>query len=260
MQSPKLSIITISRNSAEHIAQCMSSVLCQTYPEIEYIVIDGNSTDGTLEIIEEYKDKLSFWISEPDRGIADAMNKGMRAASGDLVLFLHSDDYLKNSNSIASAIARLDPKYRIHSFDILRLTNDTTRIAHPRGLDWRLNFKNGIWHQACLCERKLFDDIGPFDEQFSISMDYDWFLRAYRHGIRAKLYRHHFSVMRTTGISGRLDWPTLSRRFRQQRQLQRKNRWGLTFWPIYAAFWLPYLTYRRLRELVRRPARSYRRN
>lgn len=258
MATPKLSIITICRNASRHIAQCMRSVFAQTYPNIEYIVIDGDSTDGTRAIISAHRQQINFLSSEPDDGIADAMNKGLAAATGQLIFFLHADDYLVDPASVANAIERLDPKFRIHCFDILLLTGQATRVAHPRGMDWRLNFKNGIYHQACFCDRALFDEIGAFDTQFSISMDYDWFLRAYRRGVRAKCYAGYFSVMRTSGISGRLDWPTLSRRFREQRRLQRKNRWGASFWPVYAAFWIPYLPYRRLREVFRASATSAR--
>lgn len=88
----KVSIITVALNSAKYIEDCIQSVLSQTYNNIEYIVVDGGSTDGTAEIIKQYEDRISRWISEPDKGIYDAMNKGIALATGDIIGILHSDD------------------------------------------------------------------------------------------------------------------------------------------------------------------------
>lgn len=88
----KVSIITVALNNAEYIEACIQSVINQGYENIEYIVIDGGSTDGTIDIIKKYEDKINVWISEPDRGIYDAMNKGIRMATGDVVGFLNADD------------------------------------------------------------------------------------------------------------------------------------------------------------------------
>ena len=90
----KISIITITFNSEEHLEQTIESVAAQTYPSIEYIIVDGGSTDGTLDIIKRHEEDIDRWISEPDDGIADAFNKGIALATGDFVYFLNSDDYL----------------------------------------------------------------------------------------------------------------------------------------------------------------------
>jgi len=100
----KVSIITVCFNSVATIEETIQSVLAQDYPDIEHIVIDGGSTDGTLDLIERYKDRLGGYISEPDGGIYDAMNKGIKLASGDIIGTLNSDDFY-SSNSIVSQIA-----------------------------------------------------------------------------------------------------------------------------------------------------------
>ena len=96
----KISIITVSYNAAKTIEQTISSVVNQTYQDIEYIIIDGGSTDGTMDIIRKYEDRIAYWISEPDKGIYDAMNKGIDVATGDYVYFLGADDRLVDANII----------------------------------------------------------------------------------------------------------------------------------------------------------------
>ena len=93
MKNPLLAIITITFNSAKYLEQAIRSVTDQDYPDIEYIIVDGGSTDGTIEIIKKYEGKVSKWVSEPDQGIADAMNKGIRMAFGEVIGIIHSDDF-----------------------------------------------------------------------------------------------------------------------------------------------------------------------
>jgi glycosyltransferase involved in cell wall biosynthesis len=119
---PCISIITVCFNAQQHIEQTIQSVIAQDYAHIEYIVIDGASTDNTLNIINKYKDSLDYFVSEPDTGISNAMNKGIKAATGDYVLFLHADDYLLSSTSIAEAVRRIlttSSHYDIYAFSIL---------------------------------------------------------------------------------------------------------------------------------------------
>ena len=100
----KVSIITVSLNNAEYIEACIKSVINQDYKNIEYIVIDGGSTDGTIDIIKKYKDKINVWISEPDEGMYDAINKGISISSGDIIGILHSDDLYIDEHVIGNVV------------------------------------------------------------------------------------------------------------------------------------------------------------
>src|SRR6267142_1830060 len=100
-ERPRVSIVTVTLNSREHVEDAIRSVLSQTYPAIEYVIIDGGSTDGTLDVIRAHEKDFASWISEPDRGIADAFNKGLAATSGDYVLFLNSDDWLADPEALS---------------------------------------------------------------------------------------------------------------------------------------------------------------
>ena len=243
----KLSIVTITWNSEEFLEQTIRSVVGQSYPGIEYIVVDGGSTDGTLEIIKRYEERIDRWISEPDNGIADAMNKAIELATGEFIYFLHSDDFLASESSIHEACQHLTDDEDIFLFSIY-LQKDGVKARHkPRGLNWWLNFKTGVFHQSVICRRSLFDRIGLFDPTFRIGMDYDFFLRAYRRGIGSLRVDMPIATMRLTGISSGTDWPALRERFGEERAIQSKNRSSAWMRFVYAIWWTLYLPYRRIR-------------
>src|SRR3989304_7517098 len=110
----KVSIITSVFNNKEFIEDCIKSVLKQTYNNVEYIIIDGGSTDGTIDVIKKYKDTISKWISESDRGIYDALNKGIKLASGDIIGFLHADDFYAH-NRVLETVALHITKHNVDS-------------------------------------------------------------------------------------------------------------------------------------------------
>lgn len=107
-KKPKVSIITVTYNCKDTVEKTICNVLKQTYPNVEYIVIDGNSTDGTKEIIEKYSDRLAYWVSEPDKGIYDAMNKGIKVATGEWILFRNSGDYFFSPTTIEDVFAEYE--------------------------------------------------------------------------------------------------------------------------------------------------------
>jgi glycosyltransferase involved in cell wall biosynthesis len=180
MAYPKVSIITIVYNNVRDIGYTLSSVDQQTYPNIEYIVVDGKSNDGTLEVIEQYKDTISKLVSEKDNGIYDAMNKGLSMATGDYVLFLNSGDELYSSNTLEKVFGNED------NADIYygetKLINEDREILGdrrhktPEHFDWQ-SFKYGMYvcHQAIYIKRSLTT---PYDLQYKLSSDIDWVIRA----------------------------------------------------------------------------------
>jgi glycosyltransferase involved in cell wall biosynthesis len=243
----KISIITVSLNSEKYIEQTILSVINQNYKNIEYIIVDGASTDCTLNIIEKYKNKIDYFVSEPDKGISDAMNKGLEAATGDYILFLHSDDYLVDENALEAAVQHIAEAHDIFLFNIYFLDKDVKTLTMPRGLNRWMNFKTGVLHQSALCSKALFERIGGFDTNYKIAMDYDFFLRAYRAETKFKHIDLPLSVMRKTGISSRLDWPNLKKRFSEEKEIHKKNCDSLLLKIIYNFYWPIYQLYRYLR-------------
>ncbi len=247
---PTIAVITVCYNAEKYIEQTIQSVLAQSYPEIEYIIIDGGSTDGTLDIIRKYDEKITKWTSEPDRGIADAMNKGLALASGELILFLHADDYLADPGVLDAAVSQMTGDWDIYAFDIYFSRGGVLELQRPRGFDWRINVKIGMCHQGLVCRRRLFKDIGFFDPDLKIDMDYDFILRAYRRGAKLKLIDLPLAVMRDTGISSRSDWPSLRERFLEEKRVHRKHCKGPLMRGMYFIYWMLYMPYRRVRAAV----------
>jgi glycosyltransferase involved in cell wall biosynthesis len=180
MFKPRLSVITVVYNNAQHIERTMSSVFNQMYNNIEYIIVDGASTDGTLDIINNYKGRITKLISEPDKGIYDAMNKGLANVTGDYVLFMNSGDEIYSPKTVAQVFASVD------NADIYygetEMINDKgeslgqRRHKVPAQFTWR-SFKYGmsVSHQAIYIKREL---VGPYDPQYQLSADIDWIIRA----------------------------------------------------------------------------------
>lgn len=180
MFNPKLSIITIVYNNVADIERTALSVLNQTYTNIEYIVIDGASTDGTSNIIQKHKDGISQFISEKDKGIYDAMNKGLKIATGDYVLFMNSGDELFAKDTVKQVFAS-QPDADIYYGETEIINNlgqnmGQRRHKAPETFTWRgFNLGMSISHQAIYIKRSLIE---PYDETYQLSADIDWIIRA----------------------------------------------------------------------------------
>jgi glycosyltransferase involved in cell wall biosynthesis len=240
--SPLISIITISLNAEKYLEQTIQSVLNQTYKKIEYIVVDGGSTDRTVEIINKYKNQIDYFISENDEGIADAMNKGVALAKGDYIVFIHADDYFKDDNSLEEALEFFEETSDIIACSIQ--FGKQLKIYKPRGFNFWTNFKQGIYHQGIFCRRSLIEELNGFDKQFKIAMDYDFFLRTYHRGARLVRAPVVFAVMRDTGISSQQDWKNLKKRFDEERKVHEKNCNSLSMRMLYKFYWFLYLPYK----------------
>ncbi len=247
---PKVSVITVSLDSEKYIESAIQSVLHQTFANVEYLIVDGGSTDGTLDIIRKYEQHIHRWISEPDAGIADAMNKGLSMATGEYVIFLHSDDYFIDKNSLSRASEYLHSGAEIFLFNIYLEKDGSRTLRRPRGFNWWMNLKTGIFHQSTICKRSLFDTIGSFDTSLKIAMDYDFFLRAYRSGIMAEKIDIAISVMRLVGISSQLNWSALEKRFHEERTVHLKNCNGIFMLILYKIFWYVYPKYRKISNIL----------
>lgn len=178
MIKPLISVVTVSYNAATTIEQTILSVLNQTYDNVEYIIIDGGSTDGTVDIIKKYADKIAYWVSEPDNGIYDAMNKGVLASTGEWLIFMNAGDTFFNENVLEKMVKHLNDKFRILRGNIIRIYNLIgvkscgVTSQQPDLIDM---FDNTFHHQACLIQRSLFIDFGLYSTDFRLVSDWKFF-------------------------------------------------------------------------------------
>ena len=138
---PKITIITVCFNAEKYIEQTIKSVTEQKGCDVEYIVIDGASTDSTQQIIQKYESGITKWVSEPDKGIADAMNKGVALATGDYLMFLNADDYFQTPDAIAMVVSQMKDDRDIYIFDTIFLKKEGGLRRHSGTFGKRINFK-----------------------------------------------------------------------------------------------------------------------
>ena len=200
----KFSIITICYNAAAVIERTLASVTGQSWSDKEYIIIDGASKDSTLDIISRYRDKVDILVSEPDKGLYDAMNKGLRLASGDYVLFMNAGDRFHEPTTleqIAGQAGRFNPLPGV-IYGNTALTNmageiyGMRRLSPPECLDWK-SFKNGmlVCHQAFYARRDLAE---PYDTKYRFSADVDWCIRVMKKA--ETLHNTHLIVLSLHGL------------------------------------------------------------
>jgi glycosyltransferase involved in cell wall biosynthesis len=206
---PLVSIITVCLNSEKTIEQTIQSVINQTYPNIEYIIIDGKSTDGTLDIINKYKDKISILVSEKDKGIYNAMNKGLTQATGEVIYFLQSDDYLFNDSVIERVMDEFIkyPETQIIYGDLVVAMKNRNYVAsYKRITNYYYLYRRGISQQAIFANRAVFAKTGLFDERYNICADYDWFLKCLiKYNIKSKYIGEIITVFSGLGASSVYD-------------------------------------------------------
>jgi glycosyltransferase involved in cell wall biosynthesis len=204
----KVSIITVALNNVEYIEGCVKSVVSQVYKNLEYIVIDGGSTDGTTEIIKKYDGNITKWISEPDKGLYDAMNKGISLATGDIIGILNSDDFYADEDIISTVVKEFNEK-RVDSVfaDLVFIKrNDPDRIVRyyqsshftPR------KFLYG-WmpaHTTFFAKSSVYQQYGLFNTNYRLASDYELLLRFLgKHRISYSYIPKVFIKMRTGGES-----------------------------------------------------------
>lgn len=204
--NPLISVITACYNAENFIEQCMQSVIGQDLEGVDYVIIDGGSTDGTVEIIERYASKVSYWHSKPDRGIGHAFNVGVEHSRGEWLLFLNADDYfcrtdalqlLANhaTSSMADVIyGRVQPVSRESSPRLVR-----NAVGWPFS-PWAFLLKDLIPHPAALTSRAYFTRVGPFREDLKIVLDYEHYLRSYRN-LKTVFLPEVLTHMRDGGLS-----------------------------------------------------------
>lgn len=182
----KLSIVTICYNNKKELRETINSLISQTFNDYEYIIIDGGSKDGSVEIIREYANHINFWVSEPDKGIYNAMNKGLAHCYGEWVYFLNSGDVFYNDRVLASIdfegvsekVGAIYGRYKFYSRYNELILNE---VKHPFTESERKYRSMGFSHQSVFVRTKLAQEIG-FDESFKLCADYNMMMRIYRAG------------------------------------------------------------------------------
>ena len=174
---PLLSIVTVSYNEVNTIEQTINSVLGQDYGNFEYIIIDGCSNDGTIEIIESYSDRLSYWVSESDRNLYHGINKGLSQCNGDIIGIIHANDYYRNGVFMnVSKIFMSDDVDAIYSDCLIINNNGINYVNNVRDHTFEENMIN---HSTFFVAKRVYDKIGFFNIKYSVSADYDFALRIY---------------------------------------------------------------------------------
>jgi len=204
----KITIITVCYNSASHIADAINSVSSQDYKHIEHIVIDGNSNDGTQKIIEENSDKLSFWLSEMDHGIYDAMNKGIRRATGDVIGILNSDDFYYNKHvisKVAKAFSDEDVEAVFGDLIFVDPNNLDKTVRTYSSKKWHPDrFARGYMpaHPTFFVKREFYEKHGLFETDYEIAADYELLVRLlYVHKLKYRYLPMKMVKMRKGGVS-----------------------------------------------------------
>lgn len=202
----KVSIITISYNSAETIEDTIKSVVNQNYDDIEYIIVDGASKDQTLEIVDKYKDDIAIISSEPDKGIYDAMNKGVEMATGDLIGILNSDDIYANNNVITQIVQSIGDSQSIYA-DLTYVDREDTNKITRKWISGEYEegaFLRG-WmppHPAFFLKKEVYDEFGTYNLALKSAADYELMLRMiHKHQITVSYLPKIITKMRVGGQS-----------------------------------------------------------
>ena len=249
----KVSIITVVYNGAEFIRDCIESVLSQTYSDLEYIVVDGNSTDGTVELVRAYGNRIARFISEPDKGLYDAMNKGLRLATGEVIGLLNADDFYRHNRVIENMVATVERTDSDAVYgDLIYVDRNNTRKVKRYWRSGEYTKNAFLWgwmpgHPSFFAKRILYEQYGMFRLDMKSAADYELMLRfIHKHQIKLAYMNEVTIVMRVGGISN----SSLENRLRANRDDRiawQNNRLK----PYFFTFWLKPL--RKLHQYVSRP-------
>lgn len=214
-----VSIITVSYNAAKTIEQTIRSVINQTYDSIEYIIIDGGSTDGTVDIIKKYEDQITYWVSEPDKGIYDAMNKGIAHAKGDIIGIINSDDWYE-LDAVEQVVKHYKEGERVYYGGLKSYQENGTTFVTP-ATDSLSRLKRGmvVNHPSMFVNREVYERYGAFSLDYRIAADWDFTLKVYMKGVPFVKIDKILANFRLGGVSG-----ALTQKHLKELHLIRKNR------------------------------------
>eukprot|EP01136_Pigoraptor_vietnamica_P040064 Opistho-1_new@11565 len=239
---PVISFVVAIYNAAETLETTLLSILGQTYPNKELLIIDGGSTDGSLAIIQRYDSRIDYWISEPDNGIGDAFNKGVRLAQGGYINFQGAGDVMESDAVISEMVKQLGPARpslisgrirRVHEKDIHQTLWISPQPRSGKFDPGSLLWKMSLYHQGLFTHRSFFDKYGYFDEDLRFSMDYEHLLRAYSKFPDVFLADMIISRWRADGVGQNRDLEI----FREYDLIKRRNRIAPGFVLTFVNLW-----------------------
>jgi glycosyltransferase involved in cell wall biosynthesis len=196
-----VSVVTVVRNAANDIGRTIEGVLAQSYANLEYIVIDGGSHDGTLDVIRRYDDRIDYWVSERDTGIYDAMNKGVALVSDPdaFIIFANAGDKLYSPEALERAIAHAGDADLVYGK--MRLTDGDESGVMGRHVTVSDLARETLCHPATLMRRRVFDSVGLFDTSYKIAADYDLIVRCFQYPVKSRFVDEIISEMQMGGTS-----------------------------------------------------------
>ncbi len=201
----KISVITINYNDRNGLYNTLLSVFEQSNKNFEFLVIDGGSTDGSEKLLDDYKNKISYTVSEKDNGIYHAMNKGIKAASGDFIIFMNSGDVFYNETVMETIVAELKETDEIVYGDVLvksAFSGNTKVQVHPEKLTFKYFYERTICQQACIVKKTLFDTVFYFNEDYKIASDWEFLTVAiFKANSSFRKIPHVIAIFDTSGVS-----------------------------------------------------------
>jgi len=246
-KSPFITILTAALNSGSTIKKTLESVRNQTFQNMEHIVIDGGSRDKTLDILKNYKNTYNLtWISEPDNGIADALNKGLRLSRGRYIIVIQADDQLLNLGILDNVFLQLkNEKFDILSFPVI--LDHPVRgkvLSKPIQHLWWNHFKFVFRHQGCFVHKRVFDQLDIFRNEFKICLDYDFFYRALARNCSVKFGKFPVALMGGEGVGSNPEF--ILKRLKEDRLVQILNERNILWKAAQSIFHTLYVPYKRL--------------
>lgn len=248
---PFFSVVTASFNNASTIRDTLDSIENQVFRDCEHIVVDGGSRDDTVAILQEYENRYDLtWISEPDAGISDALNKGIQRSNGKYILVIQADDYLIDRHILDKVFPLLeDERLDIYSCPVIVKSDDGSESVHRpnKYVKLRYHFKNIFRHQGSLVHTRLYDQVGLFRKDLLISMDYEFFYRSLKRNCRYLTGTEPIAVMRREGISRRQHLLRIIEEMRAQ-DLNEDNAFWRASQILFRSAYLPYRKFRAYRD------------
>lgn len=238
-KQPLVSIVTVTFNAEQFLERTIQSVLNQTYPSIEYLIIDGESTDGTLDIIKKYESQITHWISEKDNGLYDAMNKGIQLAKGEYIWFMNAGDEIYQENTLANVFGNEknadiyygETEYRDLDRNLMGLRSEVTPHKLPKNLTWQsMRYGMVVCHQSIIVKTAIISNYQ--DKLHPFSADIDWVIKSLKSAKKVINTQQNLATYLQGGFSRRHLKKSLSDRFQIL-----KNHFGF-FSTVVAHIWI----------------------